>query len=300
MSAGLGVQVVPDAGFIDYEVWALATGLDRSPTAILGDPLQDHDADGVANIFNFLFGDNGGSGVVPGNERASLIEIVDGTARFEMSYDRPIGTGAAYKPYYSVDLENWGPAAMTIKEIVNYNDGSNLQRVTLEALFTCRRAAVPAYVRIHQQHDPGLTPEQPVVFNGALTLVDLAPEDLETGTVIPSYDVVVGRELYFRTEGYNQGTITANITSCDASGNCTGDYTYAAGSAIGRAAVFQGLLEPGQSGVLKVTFVATPEMTPVDYAAETWIQNNVTANGFGLLDYADAYSDTLALISIDE
>ena len=223
--SGLGIQVVPDAGFVEYDDWAVARGLDRSPSAFLSDPMQDIDGDGVANIYDFLFGDNGGSGIFQGNQSSRLIETDEGRTYYELSYDRPIGTGAAFNPYVSEDLKTWYPAAMIITDIVNFGNGSNRQRVFLKSTFPLPDR--PVFFRVDgslNKIDHGLVGEKPINFFGGGSMNNLTPEDLIQDNVIPRYLVVPGRELFFRTTGHGEGSIRAYVTSGLPGGTGVGEY----------------------------------------------------------------------------
>lgn len=292
--SGLGVQIVPDGGFVEYDDWAVARGMDRSPFAFLSDPMQDINGDGVANIYDFLFGYNDGNGLFPGNQSSRLVTAGEGGAYYELSYDRPVGTGAAFNPYVSEDLVAWYPAAMIITGIVDLADGSNQQRVFLKSTFPLPDR--PVFFRVDgslNKIDHGLVGEKPIHFFGGSPLNNLTPEDLIQDNVVPGYRVVPGRELYFRTTGHGEGSIRAYVTSGLPDGTGAGEYLYGGFSALGRAAVFQGLLAVGETGLLKVTFVEVPPVTAADFSFTVWKENNVTANGFSTSDYAQPYGFTI-------
>jgi hypothetical protein len=294
--SGLGIQVVPDGGFIEYEDWAVAQGFDRSPTSFMSDPMRDIDNDGIKNVYDFLFGYNGGDGMFPGRQAYRLIDADEAGAYYELSYERPSGTGAAYIPYYSRDLKDWYPAGMIISDIVPSEFEQGMERVILQSTFPIPPGSV--YFRVTallNSIDPGLVPENPLNVFGCGSMNNLQPEDLIQDGITPSYEVVFDKELYFRTSGCSEGTVQAYIT-----GDNEGLYVYGGFSGLGRAAVHAGLLEVGQYGVLKVTFIEPlPVIDDPDASGWDWIQNEVNADRIPAPTAANPYSFIMELITVE-
>ncbi|NDV62207.1 hypothetical protein G0Q06_07090 [Puniceicoccales bacterium CK1056] len=294
--SGLGIQVVPAGGFIEYEDWAVAEGFDRSPTSFLSDPMRDFDNDGINNVYDFLFGYNGGNGMFPGRQAYRLIDADEAGAYYELSYERPSGTGAAYIPYYTRDLKKWYPAGMLITDIVPSEFQQGMERVILQSTFPIPPGSV--YFRVTASLyniDPGLVPENPLNRNGCGSMNNLQPEDLIQDNITPSYEVVFGKELYFRTSGCSEGTVQAYIT-----GDNEGLYVYGGFSGLGRAAVHAGLLEIGQYGILKVTFIEPlPVIDDPNTSSWEWEQNGVSADPIPAPTEANPYSFFMELISVE-
>ena len=128
---GLGIRVVPDAGFTAYDTWATANGL---PTNYLRGPYQDANSNGVINALEFFFGSNTTGTTVPAQFHTLL--AADGKPYIRLSYVRPTGhPDATYTLYYSRDRTNWFVAPLSVTDISPI-PGASLERVTLQSSFS--------------------------------------------------------------------------------------------------------------------------------------------------------------------
>lgn len=244
---GLRVRIAPDNGFVDYTAWAVSQGLD--PVGFPSDPDRAA-SNGIPNLTNFLYGNNGGSGdvnFVTGTENG----VTHRYASF--SFTRPLGTDANYLPYFSLDLEKWEPAAMVLSPGNPPVTNGELELVTLKSIYPTVDEKV--FLRIQAEVNPdnfgaGRIPEKPITHTESLR--NYTPP----GGTQP---VTAGSVLYFNVNGStdNSGSLFFGGTAPD---GITRNSIYMDRSRLDLAVVHAGLLRRGQRGIIRVTFV-DPQQT---------------------------------------
>jgi len=279
---GLGIRVVPDGGFVSYDSWASATGLDRATA--LSDPLRDANSDGIINALEFLFGPNDGDGTYPGQQQQRLLDN-NGQSYFELSFMRPSRVDATYTPYYSQDLKNWYPAGMVIMDIVPAEDGSNLEWVTLQSTFGIPDG--PLYFRVKgdlnvDSFDYGILPEKPINHSGGLNFMDEVLRDSFGYDV--SYTVEPGRVLYFNVQGLAEDSAYGGTAANGVDRN----YIYQDWSSLATASVHAGLLKVGERGIIKVTFIEPQQTTFIGSTQNVDTSEQATTESYE--PYGEPYS----------
>jgi hypothetical protein len=268
---GLGIRVVPDAGFIAYDDWVAANGLDRA--SFLSDPLRDANSDGIINALEYLFGANDGDGTFPGQQQQGLINV-DGQVFYELSYVRPSGVDAVYMPYYSRDLVHWYVSSMNIMAITDA--GSGLEWVTLRSTFPIPDGAM--YFRVRgflnvDSFDIGLLPDNPINHGSGLNNFDQTLRN-SLGRIV-SYVIEPGKVLYFNV---NASAGSSSIYGGTAPNGIDRNFIYQDRSALQSAVVHAGLLNHGQRGIIKVTFIAPQQTTFIGSTQNQNSPNQVTSS----------------------
>ncbi len=144
---GLGIRVVPNAGFLTYDAWATSKGM---PNDYRRDPYLDYDSNGRTNGQEFLFGPAGASN--PANGTVREVVGTDGKTYREFVYVRAAGYhDAIYMPYASTDNVNWQRAPMGVMD-VSAIAGTTLEQVTLRSTFPATGERV--YYRIEADFNP--------------------------------------------------------------------------------------------------------------------------------------------------
>jgi len=252
---GLTIRVAPKGGFTDYKTWAITT-LNNDPTlTYLADPYSDANGDGVSNALEFFFGLDGVNRTSDQVGEAALVNRDDGQY-FELSFVRPIGVDASYAPYVSTDLKTWTLGRMLIKGITP-GPGEGFERVTLETSATFGISRL--FFRIQPSFNPdnfypGQLPYQP--YGNPITwssgLENFAGSLFDNAQYPENYEVQPGRVFYLNTTGSDSGKNSLHGgTALDGSRN----YIYYAPSPVAAAAMHAGLLDNGERGFLKVTFM---------------------------------------------
>ena len=235
---GLGLQVVPDAGFTEYSTWAAASGF---PSNYLHSPFGDFNGNGIVDGKEYLFGLNAAGTITPAQIRRVI--GADGGIYLELSYTRPSGhPSATYTPYYSQDGVEWHPAAMAIAGI-SPGPGSNQETVTLQSEFSDSGAELFFQIRADFNTDDldwGLIREKPLNWGSGLDHLDQSL--IDDGQYVVSWRVAPGLELYFNVNARAQDSIY-------------GTGIYRDNSSLHHAVVHAGILQDQENGIVKVTFL---------------------------------------------
>lgn len=252
---GLGVQVVPDEGFLTYDSWATTSGLNRATP--LSDPMRDANDDGIINAMEYLYGSNDGDGTFPGQQKQGLVQI-DGYTFFEISYVRPSNVDAVYMPYYSRDLIKWYISSMDIVEISDTGLGQGLEWVTLRTTYPVPEGSLFFRVRGFlnaENFDIGLLPNDPIPYGSTMRNFGQTLQNSLGHNVI--YTIEPGKVLYFSVNGDSRNSSIYGGTAPNGERN----RVYQDRGSLATAVVHAGLLGHGQSGIIKVTFTE-PQQTP--------------------------------------
>jgi hypothetical protein len=263
LNRGLAIRVAPIGGFIDYYTWAALQGLPDRLNSALADPHADGNGDGIPNELEFFYG-------LDGLELTSTSEIIRGSLvtgegggrHFELSFLRPSGVDASYTPYASIDLRTWTLASMLVVDIVPASF-SGLEQVTLRSRTSATTDEM--FFRVTSNFNPdnfevGLlanTFENNYIVAGQGGLENFDGVLAELGRDI-GYKVVPGRVLYFNVTGSKEGE---NSMFGGTAPDGTRNFIYFQSSPLQAAVVHAGLLNEGERGYVKVTFVEA-QQTP--------------------------------------
>ena len=286
---GLTIRVAPKGGFTYYRTWAMTT-LNKDPTlTYLADPYSDANGDGVSNALEFFFGLDGVNRTSDQVGEAALVNGDDGQY-FELSFVRPIGVDASYAPYVSTDLKTWALGRMLVKGITP-GPGEGFERVTLETNATYGISRL--FFRIQPSFNPdnfypGQLPYQP--YGNPITwssgLENFAGSLFDNAQYPKNYEVQPGRVFYLNTTGSASGKNSLHGgTALDGSRN----YIYYAPSPVAAAAMHAGLLDEGERGFLKVTFMepqATYTGSPQESPNGQTITSGTKTPGAAFNDYS--------------
>lgn len=257
---GLGIRLVPDAGFVNYDAFvAIETG---------GQEPSDYGAFSA----QYFFGDRG-------SEVEQFLVEVDGVRFYELSYRRRTGVDGVFESYGSVDEENWYPAAMAVYEIVD--DGDGFEIVTLRSSFPLPDHDM--FLRLEgtlnvENAAAGLIPQKAISYlsGGPMNNMDdylreniFQLNDEEE----PPYRVVPGRVLYFNVRGDRNGNSTYGGT---AENGVDRDFVYRNWSQLKGAVAHAGLLGYQETGIVKVTFIE-PQLNFIGSTQQMVDSNTITS-----------------------